>query len=263
MNSGTVTYAVMFSCSCDVVVEFNNFDSAMTSSDDGGVTRSSSDVLGNNVVRYNFYNRIPEGGTAGRMAHYCDNGDCGTLMYSNLLYGAGYVAYSGPAGRDNILRDNVMIGNYTGAFAGSFTVVSEVDGEEKIVVGNGDAYLINDLRNQWIRAFEYCETVPGYAEDLIARRPGVMSLILDFDRADEKDFILAPTNSFIGNLFINDGASVLITFREIAERYSTVENNRAYTFDENPVFVNPTLGDYRIREGSGFPDIRFEEIGRY
>ncbi|MBR6914975.1 MAG: S-layer homology domain-containing protein, partial [Clostridia bacterium] len=106
-------YALMFSCSCDVVVEYNNFDSAMTNSDDGGVTRSSSDVLGNNVVRYNFYNRIPSGGTAGRMAHYCDNGDCGTLMYSNLLYQAGCVAYSGPAGRDNILRDNVMIGNGT------------------------------------------------------------------------------------------------------------------------------------------------------
>jgi hypothetical protein len=29
------------------------------------------------------------------------------------------------------------------------------------------------------------------------------------------------------------------------------------------VFVNPTLGDYRIREGADFPDIEFEKIGRY
>ncbi|MBQ7475289.1 MAG: S-layer homology domain-containing protein [Clostridia bacterium] len=252
-------YAVMFSGSCDVVVEYNDFHSAMTNSDDGGVTRSSSDVLGNNVVRYNFYNRV-SGGIAGRMAHYCDNGDCGSEFYSNLLYYAGAVGYSGPAGRDNTLRDNVMIGNGTSVFCGSFTVEG---GDGKIVVGNGEEGLIYSLRDQWLRAFGYCETVPGYAEALRERRPGVDSLILDFDRAGEKDFILAPTNSFIGNLFINSDAAALIDFRELAERYVTNENNEGYTFDQNPVFVNPTRGDYRIREGAGFPDIRFEKIGRY
>ncbi len=255
-------YAVMFTCSCDVVVEYNDFHSAMTNSDDGGVTRSSSDVLGNSIVRYNFYNRIPSGGTAGRMAHYCDNGDCGTLMYSNLLYNAGDIGLSGPAGRDNVLRDNVMIG-YSGAFTGSFVVPVIEDGVEKIVVGNGETGLINDLRDQWIRAFGYCETVPGYAEDLIKRRPGVMSLILDFDRAAEPEFILAPTNTFAGNLFVNDDALPRFSFREISERYSTVEGNTAYTYAENPVFVNPTIVDYRIREGVDFPNIEYEKIGRY
>ena len=44
--------------------------------------------------------------------------------------------------------------------------------------------------------------------------------------------------------------------------YTTYENNAAYTFGENPIFVNPTLGDYRIREGADFPDIHFEDVGR-
>ena len=42
-----------------------------------------------------------------------------------------------------------------------------------------------------------------------------------------------------------------------------MENNRAYGLDENPFFVNPTIGDYRIKEGADCPDFPFEEIGRY
>ena len=45
--------------------------------------------------------------------------------------------------------------------------------------------------------------------------------------------------------------------------YATAEGNAAYGLDENPVFVNPTLGDYRIRDGVDFPDFHFEKIGRY
>ena len=47
------------------------------------------------------------------------------------------------------------------------------------------------------------------------------------------------------------------------KRYITVSGLRGFTLEENPLFVNPTLGDYRIREGVDFPDIEFEKIGRY
>ena len=33
--------------------------------------------------------------------------------------------------------------------------------------------------------------------------------------------------------------------------------------DENPMFVNASIGDYRIIEGKGFYDIPYEKIGRY
>jgi len=32
---------------------------------------------------------------------------------------------------------------------------------------------------------------------------------------------------------------------------------------ENPLFVNPTFGDYRIREDADFANIPYEKIGRY
>ena len=45
--------------------------------------------------------------------------------------------------------------------------------------------------------------------------------------------------------------------------FSKVESNLEYSIDENPVFVNPTLGDYSIREDADFFKIPFKEIGRY
>lgn len=41
------------------------------------------------------------------------------------------------------------------------------------------------------------------------------------------------------------------------------EKNGNYSVDENPFFVNPSIGDYSIREGVDFYDIPFEKIGRY
>ena len=53
---------------------------------------------------------------------------------------------------------------------------------------------------------------------------------------------------------------------EIAEDvslFSKVENNLHFSLDENPIFTNPTLGDYSIREGVDFLDNQFYKIGRY
>ena len=48
------------------------------------------------------------------------------------------------------------------------------------------------------------------------------------------------------------------------EKLGTVgENNMEYKKNENPMFVNPSIGDYRVIEGKGFYDIPYEKIGRY
>ena len=248
--------AIVFTGSCDVVIEYNDFDSVMLNSDDGGVTYAWGDVLGNNVIRYNCYGAVPDG-SVGVFAHYCDDGDCGTLMYGNLLFDAGSVMYHG-AGRDNELRENVLIGQID-VNCGSYT-------EEIIAAGDAalaENYSVGYLSDCWSTVRGYIETVPGYAEALESRRPGATGLIFDFSRAGEKGFFLAPTNYFTDNLFINQDGSVRIGLSGNAADYCTIEGNNACSFAENPVFVNPTLGDYRIRDGAEFPDIHFEEIGRY
>ena len=249
-------YAVMFTGSCDVIVEYNDFESAMTNSDDGGVTRGCGDIEGNNVVRYNFYNSITAG-SVGRMAHYCDNGDCGTQIYSNLMYHAGSVVYHG-SGRDNTLNNNVMIdcGSGMGSQMGQIM-------EMGLEAAKADDWIIGDILGKYDRFKIRVENDPSYAEEVEKRRPGITSYTTDLSRLGERDFALAPTCEFIGNLFINDDADVSLGFSNGAEEFCKVEGNTAYTYAENPVFVNPTIGDYRIRDGVDFPDIEFEKIGRY
>ena len=42
-----------------------------------------------------------------------------------------------------------------------------------------------------------------------------------------------------------------------------IEDNVYYTSAENPLFINPSRGDYRFRDGVDFPEVFFEKIGRY
>ena len=42
-----------------------------------------------------------------------------------------------------------------------------------------------------------------------------------------------------------------------------MENSAAYPLTENPFFVDPTHGDYRLRDDADFMDIPVEQIGRY
>ena len=53
-------------------------------------------------------------------------------------------------------------------------------------------------------------------------------------------------------------------FDESATWFNVIENNVRYTEENDPeIFVNPAIGDYSIKEGSGYPDNQFANIGRY
>ena len=47
------------------------------------------------------------------------------------------------------------------------------------------------------------------------------------------------------------------------DRFGVGEGNLEFELDENPLFVNPAIGDYRIRENADFLKIPYEMIGRY
>ncbi|MBQ6676682.1 MAG: S-layer homology domain-containing protein [Clostridia bacterium] len=247
-------YGVMFTGSLDVTVEYNDFESVMTNSDDGGVTRGYNCADGYAVVRYNYYGPV-SAGSVGRFAHYCDEGDCGTVMYGNIFYQGGDFMLNGPC-RDNDVSDNVFINPWT-------TVNGVRMGHSTSgIIENGETSEDYDL-GRWRQMLRRCAEVEGFAEALEARRPGASTISLDFADVARKNFVLAPTNTFNDNLFINENKVIGIYIGGNGADYATAEGNAAYGLDENPVFVNPTLGDYRIRDGVDFPDIHFEEIGRY
>ncbi|MBQ7474933.1 MAG: S-layer homology domain-containing protein [Clostridia bacterium] len=248
--------AVTYTDSYDILIEYNDFAGAMCNSQDGGVVYSWGNQDGNCVIRYNLFRPLREGAGVGRLTLYADDGECGTEMYSNLIFRGHMVVFAG-AGRDNRFSDNAAIQSLFVSVQ-SYTSAFKELGES--AHGKWPIY-IHDRR--WAKIREYCETVPGYAEAFEARRPGILSLSFDVADAAERNFYLAPANEIRGNVFVNGDSDLLIGLDADSAEYCDVGNNSAYTFNENPVFVNPTLGDYRIREGADFPDIHFEKIGRY
>ncbi|MBQ3900612.1 MAG: right-handed parallel beta-helix repeat-containing protein, partial [Clostridia bacterium] len=246
-------YGVMLDYSCDLIVEYNNFDSAMTNSEDGGVIRSALGMDANSIVRYNLINAVP-GGSVGRFAQYSDLGDCGTTDMNNLFYDAGSIMVAG-GGRDNNAVDNFFI-LHSGVEYSSNVPEILAEGEAAKSVWPISMWLSfwNSIRN-------YCDTVPGYKEELEARRPGASTFHFDFLHPEDENFVFAPVAVANGNVFINDDKNIKISSQ--SPEFTTLEDNEAYGLDENPFFVNPTIGDYRIKEGADCPDFPFEEIGRY
>ena len=53
------------------------------------------------------------------------------------------------------------------------------------------------------------------------------------------------------------------TVKSEVKQYGEVYDNLELTEEENPFFINPTRGDYRMREDADFFHIPFEEMGRY
>ena len=112
--------------------------------------------------------------------------------------------------------------------------------------------------------FDNIAQYPEYRAGVEYWSPEVLNYHIDYDRTDDPNFIFNSVNTFARNVYINlGGRKGEFADNELILKYLTVEDERAYTADENPFFVNPTLGDYRIREGADFADIHFEEIGRY
>jgi len=83
---------------------------------------------------------------------------------------------------------------------------------------------------------------------------------LNFDPSyTEKDSAFVPNNTVINNASF--GAK--FDFPEEVIAVSTLKDNIDYKITENPIFVNPAIGDYRIRDDADFHKIPYEKIGRY
>ncbi|MBQ6677947.1 MAG: S-layer homology domain-containing protein [Clostridia bacterium] len=248
--------AVTYTNSFDVLIEYNDFAGAMYNSQDGGIIYSWGNQDGNCEIRYNLFRPMREAAGVGRLVLYADDGECGTRMYSNLIFDGLSLVFAG-AGRDNCFSDNAAIHRLLISVQ-SYTAMFKELGEE---AHKQWPLYYHDAR--WAKVREYCGTVPGYAEALEQRRPGILSLSFDLADVAERNFYLAPANEIRGNVFVNEDLNLPIGLDKDAADYCDVGDNAAYSYGENPIFVNPTIGDYRIRDGVDFPDYHFEEIGRY
>ncbi|MBR3423635.1 MAG: hypothetical protein IKG80_04010, partial [Clostridia bacterium] len=119
-------------------------------------------------------------------------------------------------------------------------------------------------RRIWNELLDNVNNYPEYKKVVEERWPEMLKIHFDTDNIDDPCFALNQTTLIKDNVFVSKFTEEeLRTTRKYPLMYTTYENNAAYAWDENPIFVNPTLGDYRIRAGVDFPNIPFEEIGRY
>ncbi len=241
--------AIMHSGCMHMRIEYNVFRRCMYNSDDGGVIYCGNDREEfDNIVRYNiFYPSMWYG-------DYVDDGGVGVEMYGNLF--CEICAICVHDGRDNSFHDNALI-NCDVAITPA--VYNDPDIEEHI-----KDVRWNDFYNSWLNYFNMLEEDPQYKAVIEKERPEVFDLILDPSKYMDPAFVLAPYNVVRDNVKVTaEPKEDWYTPNEKIKGFVVSEGNRSYPLTENPIFVNPTRGDYRIRDGVDFPDIHFEEIGRY
>ncbi|MBR6290477.1 MAG: S-layer homology domain-containing protein, partial [Clostridia bacterium] len=242
--------AVDYGGCCNMIAEYNTFRRCMYNSQDGGVFYAwNRQYDWGNVVRYNLF--YPASSWYGL---YIDDAEPGTEVYGNLFY------HVGPAvcvhdGRSNNVHDNIMIESYVALSTGTPKgTLSEYHRTGDFSVVENDRYYKN-----WVSFFNTLNGNPTLKEEYFSRYPELASLSVDPEDVDQTNFVLYPRSYIRDNwYFTKEGPD--ITF---GDEYCVVEGNRVFRMDENPCFVNPAIGDYRIKEGSEFPDYHFEKMGRY
>ncbi len=256
--------AFSFSHSYDVNIEYNEFTGIMKNSEDGGAVYSNGSTDGWHVtVRHNFFDYMSEAGT-GTYGYYVDDDTCGVEICENIFYDAALPVMI-HLGRDNTVHDNVIITTGESGVEVGFSVGQryEIDrlGLEGAQKSGGE---FRKTRNKWTKVFGYIEAYPEFRAGIEQWCPEVLNYHLDYENMDDPYFVMNPVNTVKDNVYINSNGGTDSPTGIYEERYVTCSGNRGFTFAENPMFVNPTLGDYRARDGvEGFPDVEFEKIGRY
>ncbi|MBR7032581.1 MAG: S-layer homology domain-containing protein [Clostridia bacterium] len=250
--------AVFYGGSQKVTMEYNYCRNQMINAADGGVFCTWNDFYHRgNIVRYNIIEDVAYLGVGG-FSLYLDDYSAGTSVYSNLFFnGSEMVIHNG---RDNVMRDNILV-NPDGKISGfSVTVQNDVYRPETLGQFSADDL---SVVNNWNNVYAQYDANPALKANTMANWPEIFELTTDLEKWDDPSFVLARNETVVNNRFINVTGQIAVPTSEYVVKYSTIEGNVGYTLGENPFFVNPSRGDYRLKDGVDFPDIQFEKIGRY
>ena len=152
-------------------------------------------------------------------------------------------------GRENHIYDNVFIGGYA-------SITYPLSYYSYIVNGNPEAL----LKTAYYTRYTTSKPLPGEDgyETWLERWPELYNTSFDPDKAGDLDCAYTAITYASGN------AGFGVTVNDCGPEHKGVDDtNKNYTTKENPIFVNPSAGDYRIREDADFFKIPYEMIGRY
>ena len=181
---------------------------------------------------------------------YWDDALSGQTAYGNILIDVRKNAFLIGGGRDNTIRDNIIIGE-------SLRPILYDDRDRDGFVNGG-----------WAR--QACNTPDGshwknlnrvpYRSPIWAEKyPTLARLRSDFSQPDHPDFPINPAGSCIENNVIINAEAKIGLFAESVYTYSHVGENYAYTS-----FAEAGLDEvtFRFNDRPDFPEIPYEKIGR-
>ena len=268
--------AIMFSTiwdrSIDCVMEYNYIHDILTYTDLGAIYCGRTHTDRDNIVRYNMITNVSSG-QIGAWAVYIDDGISGQQFYGNMIYQPGGYAFLHSGGRDNVIRDNVIIGNENGN-GQSLRIwakwVNMLADEGKVGSGNW-AHMLTLIPQR----------LPKDPEALKlweARWPEF------FDAYYGPEVIPENINEY--NMLANSAGCIIknnysFGFKELEHWDLDYHNNKFNEYKNNPIwgfeafngegdaphiFVNPAQGDYSLRDDIELEfetPYDFSKIGRY
>ena len=113
-----------------------------------------------------------------------------------------------------------------------------------------------------MNVFALFDEHPEYREKAGERWDGFFKITTDVEKWNTPEYCLNNSLVITGNREINENGTES-EYNELIRRYSVIEDNVYYASTENPLFVNPSRGDYRLKDGADVPDVHFEKMGRY
>ncbi|MBQ8524531.1 MAG: S-layer homology domain-containing protein [Clostridia bacterium] len=241
-SHGGVTYSGI-----DTVIEYNIFDNMMYNTEDYGAVYTAHSVTRRDVkIRYNLFMNMKLGAKYGI---YLDECTAGHQVYGNIFYDIKGVSVVMNGGRDNVIRDNVFINsNFYSSNPGLYDFITNGNPEEVTEHYNYADYMNNKPK----------EGEEGY-DTWRERWPILYNINFDPDKVGDNDCAFTTVNYFENNCLVNKKVEPY----GVSELFGVFNGNIECIDSDNPIFTDPTHGDYSIREGVDFLDNQFYKIGRY
>ncbi len=233
------------------LIEYNNIHDVVLHSSDAGAIYSGFDWAGHGtVIRYNLLKTIG-GGDFFPDGIYWDDGLSGQSAYGNILIDVKKYAFLVGGGRDNVVRDNLIIGE-------SRQPILYDDRNRDGFVNGGWAHQACDTPDapHW----RNLARVPYKSELWAKKYPTLARVIKDFDKFNDPDFPINPANSVVeNNVIINKDARFGWMAQSVYDYNDIGENYTYHNFEE--ANLDPDTLKF-VAPRDGFPEIPVDEIGR-
>ena len=248
-----------YSGTINMLAAYNVFDRTCYNGEDTGAlnTWCSTDYCGN-VVRNNLFVNV------GYFGLYLDD-VVGTRVESNVFYNCSQTpTVNNGICKYNAFCNNVILYPDNDEGVGCDYRTGGTEAVLRAMDGNDDPSVLTSVGDwgRWKNVLQYYYDHPDLMAKAAEMWPGYFDITLDVTRWREPEYCSNNSLVITGNREVNKTGAQK-EYSDLIKMFSVIEDNAAYAVTENPLFVNPTRGDYRIREGVDFPDIEFEKIGRY